>query len=416
MAKVFQYIAIDSSGGKKEGELEASTRSEAMRTLQAKGLQATSLSEGKGGKKPKVSKKGKVTEFSADELLNLNPKDIISFTEELSELLEAGMPLEPALASMEARDESGQIKETSSRLRKWVTEGESMYKALPRISSQFDQLYCNLVKAGEASGSLQTILKQHAAYLKEQLELKSRLKQALIYPAFLVFACLIVTLVFIFYLLPKITVLLEGMPGSEMPAGIKIATWIGDTLKSQWITIIVMIVLLITAVKLWISSESNQEKWDDWKLRIPLFGKVINYGFYVQWLQTVGNLLANGVPLVQALELSSQTITNRYHHDKLLEITANVGDGYRLTRCMRNTEMFPANMVDLIGVGESTGKLSRALSRASDYYDKRLTVLLSSLLGLISPLILVIMALLVAALSYTMIQAIYQTISHLQQQ
>ncbi|MGJ8671569.1 type II secretion system F family protein [Rubritalea sp.] len=410
MAKAFQYVAIDAAGKKQTGELEFNARGEVIRHLQSLGMRPASIKE------VEVSGKKKKTEGLTDGPLVMKQKDIIAFTEELSELLEAGLPLEPALASMEDRDESGVLKEASSRLRQWVTEGEQMYQALPRISPAFDQLYCNLVKAGEASGSLQTILKQHCAYLKEQVELRARLQQALIYPAFLVLACVIVTLVFIFYLLPKITLLLDGMPGADMPIGVKIATWIGDTLRGQWIGIIVLIVLAIAGVKLWHQREENKAKWDEWKLKLPLFGKVINYGLYVQWLQTLSNLLENGVPLVQGLQLTSETVTNRYFHAKLLQVSDQVGDGYRLTRCMRQTDMFPPNMVDLIGVGESTGKLSRALSRAAIYYDKKLSILIKGLLGLISPLILLAMSVLVALLSYTMIQAIYQTINNLNDQ
>lgn len=407
MAKAFQYVAIDASGKKCTGELELGARSEVIRHLQSLGMRPASIKE------VEASAKKKKDQTVSEGPLMLKQKDVIAFTEELSELLEAGLPLEPALASMEDRDESGLLKEASARLRRWVTEGEQMYQALPRVSPSFDQLYCNLVKAGEASGSLQTILKQHCAYLKEQVELRARLQQALIYPAFLVLACVIVTLVFIFYLLPKITLLLDGMPGSEMPIGVQIATWIGDTLRGHWVTLVVLIVLTIAGAKLWHQREENKAKWDEWKLSLPLFGKVINYGLYVQWLQTLGNLLENGVPLVQGLQLTSETMTNRFFRSKLEKVTDQVGDGYRLTRCMRQTEMFPPNMVDLIGVGESTGKLSRALTRAAIYYDKKLSVLIKGLLGLISPLILLAMSVLVALLSYTMIQAIYETINNI---
>lgn len=407
MATEFQYVAVDAAGKKSEGSIEFGSRSEAMRHLQSQGLRPVSIKEGSAGKK-----KVKVEEKS-DEPITLKNKDIIAFTEELSELLEAGLPLEPALASMEERDESGVLKEASARLRRWVTEGEMMYQALPRVSPQFDQLYCNLVKAGEASGSLQTILKQHGTYLKEQMELRARLSQALIYPSFLVLACIIVTLVFIFYLLPQITSLLDGMPGSEMPIGVVLATGLGDFLSGNWVLLLVLIVLAIIGGKLWLQPEENKAKWDEAQLKLPVIGNVIQYGIYVQWLQTLSNLLSNGVPLVQGLQLTSETVTNRFFRDKLHTITEEVGDGYRLTRCMRKTEMFPPNMVDLIGVGESTGKLSRALGRAAEYYDKRLSILIKSVLGLISPVILLAMAALVALLSYTMIQAIYETISNL---
>ena len=407
MPKVFKYVAMDATGNKQTGELELGSRPEAMRHLQSQGLRPVSIVEGAMAKHRETEKD------ALDEPVFLKNKDIIAFTEELSELLEAGLPLEPALASMEERDESGVLKQASAKLRRWVTEGEQMYQSLPRVSAQFDQLYCNLVKAGEASGSLQTILKQHGAYMKEQMELRSKLAQAMIYPAFLVLACIIVTLVFIFYLLPQITSLLEGMPGSEMPLGVKLATAVGDVLRGHWVTILILIIVGMVAIKVWLQPESNKTKWDEAKLSLPIIGKVIQYGIYVQWLQTLGNLLSNGVPLVQALQLTSETVTNRHFRACLHGITDGVGDGYRLTRCMRKTEMFPPNMVDLIGVGENTGKLARAMSRAAEYYDKRLTILIQSVLGLISPIVLLAMAGLVALLSYTMIQAIYETMSNL---
>lgn len=198
-----------------------------------------------------------------------------------------------------------------------------------------------------------------------------------------------------------------------MPLGVKIAMTAGDVLRAHWVTIIVAILALIFAAKMWIQPEANKAKWDEIKLKLPLAGNVIQYGLYVQWLQTLGNLLHNGVPLVQGLQLTSETITNRHFKERLAGITDQVGDGYRLTRCMRQTEMFPPNMVDLIGVGESTGKLARALTRATIYYDKRLSILIKGILGLISPIVLIAMALLVALLSYTMIQAIYETIGNL---
>lgn len=210
MTKVFKYVAIDSAGQKKLGDLPAGSRSEALRQLQVMGLQATSIKEGGAAKATK--KKDEAVEGP----ILIKKAELIAFTEELSELLEAGLPLEPALASMEAREEQGQIKEISSRLRRWITEGTPMYEALQRISPDFDQLYCNLVRAGEASGGLQTILRQHGTYMREQQELRSKLKVALIYPACLSFACVGLALLFIFFLLPRITVFkLNRFPSGE---------------------------------------------------------------------------------------------------------------------------------------------------------------------------------------------------------
>ena len=405
MAASFKYNALNGSGEKVSGEIDASSKSEAMRKLLVDGFQPITVAPLSGVSKSRATK-------GDDAPIHLKSTDVVAFTEELAELLEAGLPLEPALSSMSQRDESGKLKEISSRLRKWITEGNPMHSALPRTSKSFDPLYCNLVKAGEASGSLRTILHQHAIYLKAQMELKSKLISAMIYPAFLMIACIGVICVFIFYLLPQITTLLDGMTGGK-PFGVVVAIHLGDLLRNHWMTMLLVLIILMFLVKIWHTAEKNKQAWDKYKLKIPLYGQVLTFGFYVQWLKTLGNLVGNGVPLVEALELTQETVTNRHAKHHLEDLILKVKDGYKLTHSMRSSKIFTPNMIDLIGVGESTGKLSKALNRASDYYDKRLNVLLSNLVGIISPVILISMALLVGALCWTMIQAIYESIGNL---
>ena len=404
MSTSYQYKALDGAGKTVSGEIDAVSKAEAMRELLGKGLQPISITSSQAKDKE---------DYASDESpVPLAAKDVVAFTEELAELLEAGLPLEPALSSMAQRDESGKLKAVSNRLRKWITEGNPMHTALPKTSKQFDPLYCNLVKAGEASGSLRTILHQHAVYLKSQMELKAKLISAMIYPAFLMLACIGVIAVFIFYLLPQITDLLEGMSGGK-PFGVEVAIRIGDLLKNHWMVMLLGLIASIFLIKIWHTVENNKKTWDQYKMKLPLYGKVITFGFYVQWLKTLANLVANGVPLVQALELTQETVTNRHAKSGLYEILLKVKDGYKLTGSMRSSNLFTPNMIDLIGVGESTGKLSKALNRAAEYYDKRLNVILANLVGIISPAILLGMAVLVGALSWTMIQAIYETIGSL---
>ncbi len=405
MAFSYKYTALDSSGNTVSGELVSASKANAMRQLLGDGYQPITVSQVNDGVK-------KSTRIDQNQPIPLAARDVVAFTEELAELLGAGLPLEPALASMAQRDESGRLKEVSSRLRKWITEGNPMHTSLPKISKQFDPLYCNLVKAGEASGSLQTILHQHGLYLKAQMELKAKLTSAMIYPAFLMLACVGVVCVFIFYLLPQITTLLEGMSGGK-PFGVKVALMLGDLLRNHWLTILLAIVAIAILVKFWHRTSANKQIWDKYKFKIPLYGKVITYGFYVQWLKTLGNLVGNGVPLVHALELTQETVSNRHAKAHLNGLLLKVKDGFKLTRSMRSSGLFTPNMVDLIGIGESTGKLSNALTRAASYFDKKLNVILTNLVGIITPAILIGMALLVGALSWTMIQAIYESIGNL---
>ncbi len=145
-----------------------------------------------------------------------------------------------------------------------------MHSALSRTSKQFDPLYCNLVKAGEASGSLRTILHQHGIYLKSQMELKAKLTSAMIYPAFLMVACIGVVGIFIFYLLPQIISLLEGMSGGK-PFGVKVAIQLGDLLRNHWLAMLVGLMALVVLIKVWHGVEKNKQSWDKYKMRIPLY-------------------------------------------------------------------------------------------------------------------------------------------------
>ncbi len=404
MSALYKYKALNSAGATTSGEIDAISKSEAVRKLLDDGLQPVSVSALNEKEVKKLASEGG--------LIHLSAGDIVLFTEELAELLEAGLPLEQALFSMTKREESGKLKDVAARLHKWIVEGSPMHTALTRTSKQFDPLYCNLVKAGEASGSLKTILYQHAVYLKSQMELKAKLTSAMIYPAFLSLACFGVIGVFIFYLLPQITTLLDGVSGTK-PFGVRVAILLGDLLRNQWLAIILFLVLIVILVKIWHSFEKNKITWDKYKLEIPLYGKVITFGFYVQWLKTLANLIGNGVPLVQALELTQETVTNRYAKIHLDALCTKVKDGYKLTRSMSVSGLFTPNMTDLVSVGESTGNLFNALNRSADYYNKRLNVILANLVGILSPVILLGMAILVGALSWTMIQAIYETIGNL---
>ena len=405
MSENFQYVAIDSRGQKTQGSLEALNRAQAAQQLKAKRLRVVSL---KSSATVKSKKKGAVAKDTpTSRKKKFVAKDVVVFTEELSELLESGLPLEPALASMQGRSESGVLQQVSAELRRYITEGEHMYQALPKVSPAFDALYCNLVKAGEAGGGLQMILSHHSRYLGEQMELKSKLRLALIYPCSLFLLCIVFVFLFIFFMVPTLVGLVESMPGAETPVSIAIGLTIREFLTQYWVYLLIGLGILISGVKVWMDRESSKAKWDRVVLDLPVLGKVVLYSIYVQWLQTLGNLLNNGVPLEQALKLTQETIENRHVLGRLRGIHEGVSDGYRFTACMSKSEVFPANMVDLVAVGETTGDLTKAVERSAKYYEKRLNSLIQTSLALLTPIVLVFIALLILAFALTFVQALY---------
>lgn len=421
---VFAYKALSSTGAVQTGQVDAGDRNEALRLLDRRGLQPVSLKQAaaevktkSNGKKPgeadkKVEKKPK-EENIPEGPIKLKKADVVLFTEELSDMLGAGLQLEPALRAMEHRQELGSLKHVSERVRNEVRDGTNFSVALKRVSPSFGPLYCSLAAAGEASGALDTILKRQAHYLKTLSELQARLLLAMIYPAFLVIAGIGVSIVFVTILIPQLTQLIESAPGGRLPGPIRLLVAVTDHIGAYWYIYLIMIIAGGLFFKAWKDNEANRPTWDRVKLNLPLAGPVIASRFYVQFLETMANLVGNGLPLLRALELSRDATQNLSLRGSLNKVIEQVGDGRALSKAMVRTGTFPPLLIDMVSVGEQTGKLDLSLRRAAERYDKELSKDLNRIMALIMPTILIIMAMLIGTMAYLMINAIFQTISNL---
>ena len=422
----FAYKALATNGSVTTGELDATDRPDALRMLDRLGLQPVNLREttavasskkvaGKARDRDGASAAAKdkpKEEAIPDGLIKLKRQEVILFTEELSDMLSAGLQLEPALKSMESRQESGNLKAVSYKIRQIVRDGVNFSVALKKVSPSFGSLYCSLAAAGEASGALDTILKRQAHYLKTLAELQSRLILAMIYPAFLVLAGVGVSIIFVTVLIPQLTALIESS-GGKMPLGAAILIAISDFLSRWWIALLVLIIAAVLFFKAWKDNEANQPVWDRLKLRLPLVGRVISSRFYVQFLETMANLVSNGLPLLRALELSRDATQNRSLRAELNKVIDQVGDGRSFSKALIRNGAFPPLLIDMISVGEQTGKIDQSLRRAAERYDKELDKDLQRIMALIMPTVLIIMASLIGTMAYLMITAIFQTIQNL---
>ena len=285
--------------------------------------------------------------------------------------------------------------------------------ALKRVSPSFGPLYCSLAAAGEASGALDTILKRQSHYLKTLADLQARLILAMIYPAFLVLAGIGVSIVFVTTLIPQLTTLIESTPGGKLPGPIKLMVGATDFLKSYWYVMLILVLAAALFFKAWKDNPDNRLTWDRFKLRAPLMGPVVTSRFYVQFLETMANLAGNGLPLLRALELSRDATQNLALRTELNTVIDQVGDGRAFSKALIRTGAFPPLLIDMVSVGEQTGKLDVSLRRAAERYDKELDKSLSRIMALIMPVILIIMASLIGTMAYLMITAIFQTIKNL---
>ncbi len=418
----FAYTAQGPSG-LIQGELDAADRSEAFALLGRKRLQPVRLEQSANapaGKAEKTQARNSKTKavaqadvLSRDGALHLKLPQVVLFTEELSDLLGAGIQLEPALATMERRRELSGIKTLAAALRTKIRDGMAFSKALASTSPSFGNLFCALATAGEASGTLSAILKRQAEYLRSLQALRSKVLFALIYPAFLIAASLAVTLLFVVYLIPKLTELLDSTGGS-LPLGAQIILKISEFAKAWWWMAALGGVCGGILLKAWLARPDSAIPWARFKLRLPLFGAILRTRFQVQFLETMANLVGNGLPMVNAMQLTHQAIENPYYQKEFAKVIDLVAEGMALSRALDRSGLFPPLLLDMVSVGEQTGDLSGSLRKAAERFDRELSKKVDKLSAMAQPLIVVLMAGMVGIMAYLMITSIFQTISGIQ--
>lgn len=402
----FAYRALDPTGGVSEGEVEARTRGEAYRQLMEKRLRPVKIFP--AGENAKPSGEPVV----ASKLARLNPSRLLQFTEELADLLESGLQLEPALRVIETREENSPIKPVSAFLRQQIREGKSFSAALRECRGSFSELYVNMVAAGEAGGALESILRRQAQYTAVVIDLQKRVVMALIYPCIVFAAGIMLLLIFMLFLLPQLSSLLTKT-GRELPLVTRILIGMSEFTGAYWWAMLLAAGSLFLAHRLWVSTPAGRRTWDRVILRIPLVGPVLKQRFLAHFLQTLATLVTNGVGILNALVLVRNATGNLHIRAVVATLADQVGEGASLTRCMKKSGFFPAVLMDIVGVGEQTGKLGPALLRGAARYDKEFNAHIQRLTVLIQPVTIFMVAVFVGLISYSMITGILTSVSGL---
>lgn len=412
----FRYKVLQKDGSLSEGHLDASSRGEATRRLNEQGSRVLSLTE----EKQKVEKKKAAKESTPDKPPKkaasapvenrLSSKQLVQFTEELSDLLAAGVQLDTSLHSIGKRSESPAIARVAASCYEKVRDGVPLATALRLSSTSFNELYCNLVSAGEVSGALGDILKRQVKYLNTLAELKGKLATALIYPSFLVVSGIAVSAMFTFFLIPKLRRLVEST-GGELPPIARLLLGAGDFMKANWIALLVLLLIAVVILFVMFQREPTKRWWDEVKLKLPLFGKLLITRFNVQFVETLSNLLVNGLPIVRALELVETTTPNRYVREQIQQMRGRVSEGALLNRCMEKAGIFESGLIDMVRIGEDTGQLAPSMAKAGDRLDREFGRAIERIASVIQPAIILVMSLVVGLMAYMMISVIYETIS-----
>ena len=411
----FSYRARNSQGELVEGVLDCADRAVAIQQIELQRCIPVRIellgAEPKGPKVVRPPAGGRLE--ASTQNLKIPHGQLLIFTEQLAHLLKAGMTLDEALSILEKRLKQPRVQQMTHSLHQSLIDGRSFSQALSEMPRIFQPLYVNLVAAGEASGALPQILLRLVKHLMQAKDLRDRVQQALIYPAFLALAGAVLVTIFITFMVPQLSGFM-AQTGGALPLPTRILLQIHHAITSYWWVGVLAAVGLIVAFRALVRSEEGRIGWDRFRLLIPGYGRVIRHRYYAQFARTLGTLMENGVPLLRSLDLVTEIAGNRFLEVKLGEVRKAVIDGTTLSAALQEQKMFPDLFTDMMAVGEQTGHFAETMQAIADVYERELDRSVGVISQLIPPIIIVVIAVVVGLIVFSILSAVFEMTHSLQ--
>jgi type II secretory pathway component PulF len=419
----FSYKARKRSGELVEGVLEVPDRAGALAQIQRSGLFPLAVADVKAGAASTAKGAGKggvdimsMLPQSLREQLSQKRKpklqELATFTTQLANLLQSGMPLTVALNSMTHLESPGIPAEVSRDLKTEVTEGRGLSDAMAHQPRIFSDLYVNMVKAGESSGSLVQVLRRMASHFQQFAEVQAKFKSAMIYPVMVICVGLCIVGFFMFFMMPRFTEIFQGF-NIELPLPTRMLMRASGLFLIYWWLLGLVILAVVVVFKRFQASPGGKRKLDEWRMKAPVMGKVVKLNLFGQFTRTLGTLLQNGVPVLTALKITEQVMSNSLIKDAVAKTREAVTDGKTLAQPLAQSKLFPQLMVDLVRIGEETGDVPGALNNLADTYEGELQISLRVMTQLIEPVLIILMAVVVGFLLLSILLPMFNLISHI---
>jgi type II secretory pathway component PulF len=416
----FSYKARRRSGEIVQGVLEVADRSAALMQIERLGLFPVAVEAAKGSAVVAEKTGSRKESFAAmlppsiraAVIRKRKPKlqELATFTQQLANLLQAGMPLTVALNSMTHLESKGIPKDVSKQLRQEVMEGRGLSDAMAKQPLIFSDLYVNMVRAGEQSGSLVEVLRRMADHFERFAEIQSKLKTAMVYPLIVCCVGIGLGLFFIYFMLPQFTKMFQGFQITlPLPTRILMAT--GDIFTSYWWLLALILVAFVVLFLRYKASASGRDRLDQLTMSLPVIGKVVKLNLFGQFARTLSTLLENGVPVLTALKITEQVMPNHTVKKAVAKTREAVTDGKTLAQPLAASKIFPQLMVDLVKIGEETGDVPGALKNVADTYESELNVTLRVAMNLIEPVLIIAMAIGVALLLLSVLLPMFKLLT-----
>lgn len=395
----YRYEAVDSSGETLRDELEAASPEAAIERLRDQALLPLSVTEVKGGWLRSSLGRPLFAQRRA-----LSRKSLTLMTQQLASLLNAGMPLDRALTILIGVAEDERAKTLLERVQEKVRGGSSLADAL-EAQGTFSRFYLNMIRAGEAGGALEVVLKRLNEFLERAQALRETVTSALIYPIILLTVSALSVLVLLTFVVPQFQRLFADA-GKALPLATQIVIAAGDGVRHYWWLGAILILLLVAVMRQQLSQPASRARWDRWFLQLPLFGDLIAKVETARLARTLGTLLGNGVSLLNALNIVRETLSNQVLAGALGEVSEHVKTGRGLAEPLLEAGHFPRLAVQMVRVGEETGQLQEMLLQVADTYDGEVQTAVKRMLTLLEPVLILGLGVIIAGIIMSILVAI----------
>jgi type IV pilus assembly protein PilC len=375
--KIWVWEATAKNGETKKGEMEGSDSEAVSARLRSLGYQPV-----------KVKKKPLEIKFSIPGLSGVSKKDLLIFTRTFATMIDAGLPLVQCLELLASQTDNPKMKEVLNQVKAKVEGGSTFADALKEHPKVFDELYVQLVAAGEVGGILDTILTRLAAYIEKNEKLKRKVKSAMTYPAIVLVVGVLVTALLLLKVTPTFEKMFKDF-GGAMPAPTQMIIDISNWLQAYIIHLVLAVAAVIVAFKVFLTNPKGRKIWDKFVLKTPVFGDVIRKVAVARFTRTLGTMISSGVPILDALEVVAKTAGNRTIEAAIYYTRGKISEGKTIAAPLLETGVFPSMVVQMIGVGEATGAMDQMLNKIADFYDDESEAAIGSLTSMIEPVMMV---------------------------
>ncbi|MBI5504802.1 MAG: type II secretion system F family protein [Deltaproteobacteria bacterium] len=401
----YSYRATTREGRIVEGSVEASGEAAVVASLRSQGLIPLTVragaAEAAAGSRLSFS-------FTAPwkRPRKVKGRDLMLFTGELATLLKAGMPLDRSLASLSSLTENATLEGIVREVLGRVQEGRSLSQALGEYPKVFPPIYVNMIRAGEAGGVVETVLERLAEYLERTEKTRDEIKSAMVYPLVLSLTAAAAITIMLTVVLPRFASIFADL-GAAMPTSTRLVMGASDFIKSYWWVVLILGFGAYSGVRRWLDTAAGRQRFDRFSLSAPIFGDLTRKLQVSRFARTLGTMLKSGVPLIQALEIVRTVVANVVISQALAGVQRDVSEGKGLSGPLEKSGVFPSLALQMVGVGEETGRLDDMLLVVSEHYDREVSNAVARVMSLMGPMVLVVMGLVVGFIVWAMMSAVF---------